>query len=153
MLFRQWTTKALIRLRRCAGWSAPLLFAYGINRFSHDVAHINFDVNSSLYIFFILSCAKLWKDNADRKPNVSFIAMNLDILHLQLKMSRRTTKPTKWHVCSAKTQSLHCMLNRQLSFFMRTAVTDKTGWMPRLIWVFPGRTGHFVGIVMRWLKS
>ena len=23
---------------RCAGWSAPLLFAYGINSFSHDVA-------------------------------------------------------------------------------------------------------------------
>ena len=28
----------LIRLCGCAGWSAPLLFAYGINRFSHDVA-------------------------------------------------------------------------------------------------------------------
>ena len=28
----------LIRLRRCAGWFASLLFAYGINRFSHDVA-------------------------------------------------------------------------------------------------------------------
>ena len=27
---RQRTTKALIRLRRCAGWSVPLLFAYGI---------------------------------------------------------------------------------------------------------------------------
>ena len=30
----------LIKLRRCAGWSAHLLFAYGINRFSHDVAQI-----------------------------------------------------------------------------------------------------------------
>ena len=39
-LSRKWTTKALIRLRGCAGWSAPLLFAYGKNRFSHDVAHI-----------------------------------------------------------------------------------------------------------------
>ena len=29
----------LIRLRGCAGWSAPLLFAYGINRFCHDAAH------------------------------------------------------------------------------------------------------------------
>ena len=37
---RQQTTKVLIRLRWCAGWSAPLLFAYGINKFSHDVAHI-----------------------------------------------------------------------------------------------------------------
>ena len=29
-LSRQRTTKALIRLHGCAGWSAPLLFAYGI---------------------------------------------------------------------------------------------------------------------------
>ena len=27
-----------IRLCRCAGWSVPLLFAYGINRFSHGMA-------------------------------------------------------------------------------------------------------------------
>ena len=33
-------TKALIRLRGCAGWSAPLLFAEGINRVSRDMAHI-----------------------------------------------------------------------------------------------------------------
>ena len=33
LLSKQRTTKALIR-------SAPLLFAYGINRFSHDVAYI-----------------------------------------------------------------------------------------------------------------
>ena len=38
MLPRQRTTKALIRLRECAGCCAPLLFAYGTNRFSHDVA-------------------------------------------------------------------------------------------------------------------
>ena len=35
------TTKALIILRGCAGLSACLLFAYGKNRFSHDVAQIN----------------------------------------------------------------------------------------------------------------
>ena len=40
ILFRQRTAKVLIRLRGCAGWSAPLLFAYGINTFSHDVAHM-----------------------------------------------------------------------------------------------------------------
>ena len=39
-LSRQRTTKVLIRLRGCAAWSAPLLFAYGINRFSHDMVHI-----------------------------------------------------------------------------------------------------------------
>ena len=30
--------------------------------------------------------------------------------------------------------------------------TDQTGRMPRLIRVFAGRTNHFVGFVMRWLK-
>ena len=30
--------KMLIRLRECAGWSAPLLCEYGRNRFSHDMA-------------------------------------------------------------------------------------------------------------------
>ena len=36
---------------------------------------------------------------------------------------------------------------------MRTAKTDQTGWMPRLIRVFTGRKGHFVGLVMRRLIS
>ena len=25
--------------------------------------------------------------------------------------------------------------------------SDQTGWMPRLIWVFAGRTSHFIGVV------
>ena len=29
--------------------------------------------------------------------------------------------------------------------------SDQTGWMPRLIWVFAGRTCYFVGFEMRWL--
>ena len=40
ILSKQQTTKALIRQRGCAGWSAPLLFAYGKSRFSHDVAEM-----------------------------------------------------------------------------------------------------------------
>ena len=30
--------------------------------------------------------------------------------------------------------------------------SDQTRRMPRLIWVMAGRTGHFVGFAMRWLK-
>ena len=30
--------------------------------------------------------------------------------------------------------------------------SDQTGQMPRLFCVFAGRTGHFVGFVMRWLR-
>ena len=48
ILSRKQTPKALIRLRRCAGRSAPLMFAYGINRFSDDLAHV--DENSSFYV-------------------------------------------------------------------------------------------------------
>ena len=33
-------TKALIRLRRCPGWSAPFSFANPKDRFSHVKAHI-----------------------------------------------------------------------------------------------------------------
>ena len=37
---RKRITMVLIRLCTCAVWSAPLFFAYGINRFSHDMAYI-----------------------------------------------------------------------------------------------------------------
>ena len=30
--------------------------------------------------------------------------------------------------------------------------SDQTGRMPRLIWAFAGRTGHFVGLVVRRLN-
>ena len=36
----------LIRLRGCAGCSAPLLFAYGIYRFLHDVAQLTIAANT-----------------------------------------------------------------------------------------------------------
>ena len=45
LLSRQRTTKALIRLRGFAGWSASLLFTYDKNRVSHDSAH--FHINRS----------------------------------------------------------------------------------------------------------
>ena len=63
--------KALIRCR-CTGWSAPLLFAYGINRFSHDVAHIISQPNRTklhmaqwIFLFFFpvnlkLTCGLPW---------------------------------------------------------------------------------------------
>ena len=58
ILSKQRTTKVLIRLCGCAGWSAPLLFAYGINRYSHDVSHFilegfynKFSIFSGVWIF------------------------------------------------------------------------------------------------------
>ena len=80
-------------------------------------------------------------------------------------MSQRTTKPTKWHVRPAKpkisqgirpvrSESSLCaqLVAKDPSF--RNADrkdSDQTGRTPRLIWVFAGRTCHFVGFVIQWL--
>ena len=74
-----------------------------------------------------------------------------------IEMSRFMTKPTKWPLRPAKTRislgirpdwsdSLLC------THWVDSEDSDQTGRMPRLIWVFAGGTGHFVGFVMRWLK-
>ena len=72
------------------------------------------------------------------------------------------TKPTKWHVRPAKTQiSLGirplCWSESSLSAWRKLGSlatlwshrddSDQIGQMPRLIWVFAGRTCHFVGFV------
>ena len=81
-------------------------------------------------------------------------------------LSRLMTKPTKGHVRPAKTQislgirpvwseSSLCVQRVAKTRFLHadSKASDHTGWMPRLIWVYAGRTGHFVGFVMRWLIS
>ena len=87
------------------------------------------------------------------------------LLYLDSKMSRDMTKPTKW-VCAqrrlrstwASAQSDQSSLSawRNLGFlpthWAHSEESDQTGPMTRLIWVFVGRTGHFVGFVMSWLK-
>ena len=78
-------------------------------------------------------------------------------------MSRDMTKPTKWYVRSAKTQislGIHPVWSesslcaqwvaKDPSFLhVDSEDSDQTGRMPRLIWVFGGRTCHFVGFVTR----
>ena len=83
------------------------------------------------------------------------------------EMSRHMTKPTKYGaVRPAKTQislgirpvwseSSLCVLwvAKDPTFLHADSEdSDQTGWMPRLIWVFDGRTGHIVGFVMLRLK-
>ena len=78
-------------------------------------------------------------------------------------MSCRMTKPTKWPLSPAKTQislgvcpvwsesSLSTWRNigPLTTYWVHSEDSDQTGWMPRLIWVFAGRTVHYVGFVMR----
>ena len=80
-------------------------------------------------------------------------------------MSQRMTKPTKWHVRPAKTHislGIHPVWSESLLSAWRKLGSLTTHWaysegsiqtgrMPRLIWVFAGRTCHFVGFVMCWL--
>ena len=80
-------------------------------------------------------------------------------------MSQRTTKPTKLHVRPAKTQislGIRPIWSESLLYaqwiakdpsFLHADSEDsgQTGRMPRLIWVFAGRTCHFVGFVLHWL--
>ena len=78
-------------------------------------------------------------------------------------LSPLMTKPTKWHVRPAKTQinlgirrvwsesslSAWRKLESSATHWAHSKDSDPTGRMPRLIWVFVGRTCLFVGFVMR----
>ena len=82
------------------------------------------------------------------------------------QMSRLMTNQTKWHVRPANTQislgirpvwsesSLCAQWVAKVPSFLHadSEDSDQTGRMPRLIWVFDGRTCHIVGFVMRRLK-
>ena len=61
IISQQRIIKALIRLRGCAGWSAPLLFAFCKNRFSHDVAHVSSYTHA--YALFLLLSSPLCAEN------------------------------------------------------------------------------------------
>ena len=86
-------------------------------------------------------------------------------------MSHLMIKPTKWHVCPPKDSDQPGHLPSRCPDWSESSLaaqwvakdpsllhadsndSDQTGWMPRLIWVFAGSTGNFVGFVMRQLKS
>ena len=82
------------------------------------------------------------------------------------QISRLMAKPTKWSLRPAKTQislgirpvwseSLLCaqwVAEDPMFLHADSEDSDQTGWMPRLIWVFAGLKGNFVGFVMRQLR-
>ena len=90
----------------------------------------------------------------------------MKIVPLDWQMSWSMVKPTKSPVRPAKTDqpghlpsliSLHCPHEEALGPWLSCedwvlGYPLKTGQMPRLIWDFARRTGHFVGFVMLWLN-
>ena len=105
-------------------------------------------------VFFMENCRKLFFNY----HQISTLSVPLD-LHssMQNKLSYIVTKPTKWHVRPAKTQIRPVWSESSLSAWRKIGSlathwshskdSDQTGWMPRLIWVFIGRTCHFVGFI------
>ena len=66
------------------------------------------------------------------------------------------TKPTKWLCAQQRLRSAWAsapvgVAKDQRFLHWDSEDSDQTEWMPRLVWVFAGRTCHFVGFVMRWL--
>ena len=97
ILSRQRTTKVLIRLR----WSAPLLFAYGINRFSHDVVHIKLLIGQTAQMRRLVwtFVVHLWDD-------LGFVIMWLIYFNFK-KLSKNRSWPewamtlidcSQWHI-------------------------------------------------------
>ena len=82
-----------------------------------------------------------------------------------LHMRHSMTKPTKWPLRPANTQISVCIrpawsesslsvwrnLGSLATHWVHNEDSDQTVRMPRLIWVFAGRTYHFVGFVVLWL--
>ena len=105
------------------------------------------------------SYEKLLDTNYPQPIALSFITTIL--WHL----SRLMSKPTQWHVRPAKTQislgirsvwsesslSAWRKLGSLATHWAHSEDSDQTGRMHRLIWVFAGRTCHYVGFVVWWL--
>ena len=100
-----------------------------------------------------------WHDQYDKIPCLVDISdcwhKNVDTeTWYDVEMSRLMSKPTKWHVRPAKTQislgirpvwsesslSAWRKLGSLATHWAHSEDSDQTGRMPRLIWVFAGRT-------------
>ena len=145
-----------------------LIWAFA-GRTCHTVGFVVRRLIWSLFVFgcssaqstILQSCRAFYKEDWGDEGNIGWTREMT-----RIKMRHSMTKPTKCPVRPAKTQisqtdqNLPCALSWNLtkqSFFMRTdsdqtGRTDQTGRMPRLIWAFAGRTGHFSSFVVLWLK-
>ena len=136
------TAKALARLRRCAVSSEPSLFDYAISTISHELDQM---IKQWIRTLFFHTWVLNWCFTE----------------HLSCIM----TKPTKWHVRPAKTQislgirpdwsesslSAWRRLGSLATHWVHSEDSDQTGQMPRLVWVFAGRT--VILLVLSWESS
>ena len=123
-----------MRLRGYPGWSVPLLFAYG----------------TKLFVFFF------WLTSWQNRTIADGIFTKYELPHD--KTNILTCAPSEDRSAWASTQSDQSdqsslcaqWVAKDPSYFHADSEdADQTGRMPRLIWVFAGRTCHFVGFVTR----
>ena len=109
---------------RCAGWSAPLFFAYGINRFSYDMAQLRYWITcifKSVFCFSIRVVTSVVYIESEMTFRCSFHLNKLNALILvfcllfvmsesevfgasENNLAGAQQKPTKWPVHPVKTQ-------------------------------------------------
>ena len=106
--------------------------------------HTQKDSHTDVSMFILTTSKHKWatarqnQQNGMLRPVKTWISLRI----LKTRISVRIC--TVWSVSSL-------LLNRYVrtqGFFMWTVKTDQTGRKPRLIEVFTGRTGHFVGFVL-----
>ena len=110
------TGKTLIRLGGCPGWSESMLGAQSFCWFCHAVAF------SDVYSYCCNNWAATWQN---------------------YKMSMRPAKTQSAWASAQSDQSLLSAwrdLGALATHWVHSEDADQTGWMPRLIWVFAGRT-------------
>ena len=150
------TMTGQILFYRCPGWSVSSLGAQSFCWFCHEVAQLwTFFQwrHRSICIFwsvFSVQMKKLWVFGFNK--DCSDCAHALADLQFDSEMSRIMTDPTRWPVRPTKTQisqgirpvwSSQCAqwVAKDPSFLHADSEdSDQTARMPRLIWVFTGRT-------------
>ena len=136
-----------------------MLFCAKNNFSSHLATMAIGSANPDIIIKYCNNWASPWKKVVITKVTISQEPSL--VTHTIIELPHDKTK-TKWHVRPVKTQiilgicrvwsePLLCAqwVAKDPCFLqMDSKVSDQTGWMPRLIWVFTGCTGHFVGFVV-----
>ena len=129
-----------LRISHFVGFVMPLL-TYWMKFLVYDVLFLHYTpgIYAEGYIVFVLSF-----DRSLVCTSVLFVELLQSFTcNQQNDLCAQRRLCTQWVAKSA-------------SFFMRTAKTDQTGQMPRLICSFLLRISHFVGFVMRlltyWMK-
>ena len=161
----------LIRLRGCAGWSAPLLFAYAIRHiFAWPGPYVFFGslvvkcymlrimwlniVYLSHIITSLLTLTKHLLVSCNPKIEIIFLHSKPNISSPSIIYNPHHDKTNKLAVRPAKTQislgirpvwpesslSTWRHLGSLATRWAYSEDSDQTGQMPRLIWVFAGRT-------------